>query len=125
LVERLLGKPAKQTAEQQRTSAGLTKLDAFIRGLVTERLRKESIPGRRFRNVHAALVVRKLVTRRFAFPCWVLAYRYRSELYRVVISGHNADCLVGSAPYSAAKIVGVVCGGALVLALVSWLVLAL
>lgn len=103
-------------------SAARGRVAAFIQRLVTDRLQQESIPGRRFRNIHAALVLRKLDTRRFAFPCWVLAYRYRGALYRVVISGQNADCLVGSAPYSVAKIFGVVCGGALTLALICLLV---
>jgi len=101
------------------------RVAAFIRRTVADRLQQGHIPGRRFRNVNAALVLRRLVTRRRAFPSWVLAYRYRGALYRVVISGQDAGCLVGSAPYSVAKIVGVVCGGALVLALIVSLILAL
>jgi len=101
------------------------RVAAFIKRLVSERLQQGAIPGRRFRNVHAELVLRRLVTRRMAFPSWVLAYRYRGALYRVVISGQDAGCLVGSAPYSMARIFAVVCGGALAAALVVALILAL
>ena len=105
-------------------SAARGRVAAFIRRMVTDRLQQGSIPGRRFRNVHSALILRKLVTRRLAFPCWVLAYRYRGELYRVVISGQKADCLVGSAPYSVAKIMAVVGGGVLALTLIAFLIAA-
>lgn len=106
-------------------SAARGRVAAFIERLVGDRLQQGSIPGRRFRNVHAALVLRRLVTRRMAFPAWVLAYRYRGSLYRVVISGRDAGCLIGTAPYSLARILAVVCGGALALALVAALIVAL
>jgi hypothetical protein len=106
-------------------SAARGRVDAFIRRNVADRLQQGSIPGRRFRNVRAALVLRRLATRRFAFPSWVLAYRYRGALHRVVISGQNADCLVGSAPFSAAKILAVVCGGIAALALIAIVIAAL
>jgi hypothetical protein len=101
------------------------RVTAFIRRLVSERLQEGPIPGGRFRNVHAAVVLRRLVTRRLAFPAWVLAYRYRGSLYRVVISGQDAGCLVGSAPYSVARILGVICGGALAIALIVALIVTL
>lgn len=102
-----------------RRSAARGRVAAFIRRLVTDRLRTGAIPGRRFRNVHAALVLRELDTRRLAFPSWVLAYRYRGKPYRVVISGQDADCLVGAAPYSVAKILAVIFGGMVTLALIA------
>ncbi len=101
------------------------RVTEFIGRLVSERLQEGTIPGRRFRNVHAALVLRRLVTRRMAFPAWVLAYRYRGSLYRVVISGQDAGCLIGSAPYSVARILAVICGGALALALIAAMIVAL
>jgi hypothetical protein len=108
----------------QRSSARAT-VAAFIRRAVAERLQRGPIPGRRFRNVHAAVVLRRLHTRRFAFPSYVLAYRYRGRLYRVVISGQDAACLVGGAPYSVAKILAVVFGGLLAAAVVIALVAVL
>lgn len=66
---------------------------------------QQHLPGRKHRNVHVACVVRRLVTRRALFPAYVLAYRYQNELYRVVISGQDARCIIGDAPKSWAKIV--------------------
>jgi hypothetical protein len=106
-------------------SSARKRVAAHLDGLVKRRLEREAIPGSRFRNLHAAVVLRRLVTRRFAFPSYVLAYRYRGSLYRVVISGQQASCLIGSAPYSTAKILAVIFGGALALALIVALVAAL
>jgi hypothetical protein len=106
-------------------SSARRRVAAHIGSLVKRRLERDAVPGSRFRNVHAATVLRRLVTRRFAFPSYVLAYRYRGSLYRVVISGHDARCLLGSAPYSTAKILAVVFGGLAALALIVALVAAL
>jgi hypothetical protein len=57
-------------------------------------------------------VLRGLEARRFAFPAWVLAYRYKNRLYRTVLSGQDAGSLKGEAPYSALRIAAAV-GGAL------------
>jgi hypothetical protein len=99
-------------------SSARERVAGFIRRTVTDRLHQGPIPGRRFRNVHAAVVLRRLVTRRFAFPSYVLAYRYRGRLYRVVISGQDMSSLIGSAPYSVARILAVVFGGVLAAAIV-------
>lgn len=103
-------------------SSARERVAAFIRRTVSERLQRGYIPGEKFRNVHAAVVLRRLITRRFAFPSYVLAYRYRGSLYRVVISGQDAGCLVGKAPYSVARILTVVFGGALALAVIAALI---
>jgi len=62
------------------------------------------VPGRTKRNVHAEPLLRSLATTRYAFPAWVLTYRYRGEVHRAVVCGQDATCVVGSAPYSVAKI---------------------
>ena len=106
-------------------SAARGRVGAFIEQLVSERLEREAIPGTRFRNVHAAVALRRLVTRRVAFPSYVLAYRYRGSVYRVVISGQDATCVIGTAPTSTAKILAVVIGGLAALALLVALIAAL
>jgi hypothetical protein len=63
-----------------------------------------------------------LETRRCAFPSYVLAYRYRGRLYRVVISGQDAARLLGSAPVSVAKILGLIFGGLLAISVLIALV---
>jgi hypothetical protein len=106
-------------------SSARKRVAAHLEGLVKRRLEREAIPGSKFRNVHAAVVLRRLVTRRFALPSYVLAYRYRGSLYRVVVSGQDARCLLGSAPYSTAKILAAVFGGLTALALIAALIAAL
>lgn len=106
-------------------SSARKRVAGFIQRLVERRLEKESIPGTRFRNVHASVVLRRLVTRRFAFPSYVLAYRYRSSLYRVVLSGQDPGCVVGTAPYSTAKILALIAVGAVAVACFAALIAAL
>lgn len=75
-----------------------------LRNLSLNHVQQHEIPGSSFRNVHVSLVVQGLVTRRLSLPAYVLVYRYRRRLYRVVIGGQDTNCLIGSAPYSKIKI---------------------
>jgi hypothetical protein len=106
-------------------SVARRRVMAFIQSRVRQRLEQGIIPGTRYRNVHAAVVLRRLVTRRFAFPSYVIAYRYRGSLHRVVLSGQDAACLIGSAPYSVAKILAAVVSGVLGFAVVAALLVAM
>jgi hypothetical protein len=58
-------------------------------------------------------LLQRLETRRLSFPAWVLAYRYRERLYRVVISGQDAAVIQGQTPISYGRIAGVVLLGLL------------
>ncbi|HEX8539138.1 MAG TPA: zinc ribbon domain-containing protein, partial [Cystobacter sp.] len=80
-------------------------------------VQREHIPGRRFRNVHVAVVLSRRETRRYALPAYVLAYRYRREVYRVVVHGQDPAMVLGEAPVSVLKVVLVVLGVLLALAL--------
>jgi hypothetical protein len=95
------------------------KIAAVIDRLAGERLQQGAIPGSRFRNVHVSTLLRRLVTGRYAFPAYVMAYRYRNRLYRFVLSGQDSTCLLGKAPYSALKIAATVIGGAALIMLLS------
>ena len=106
-------------------SSARKRVTAFIQQMVKVRLERRIIPGTRFRNIHAAAVLRRLVTRRFAFPSYVMAYRYRGLLYRVVLSGQDGACVIGTAPYSVIKILALVFGGALALAFIAALIAVL
>ena len=79
-----------------------------VERLARRRLEKRHLPGRRVRNLKTATVLRGLEARRYAFPAWVLAYRYKKRLFRTVLSGQDASCLMGEAPYSAARFAAVV-----------------
>jgi len=69
---------------------------------------RQYVPGSAIRNLHAAVLPKRLSTRRWAFPCYVLAYRYRDRLYRAIVHGQDARIVFGAAPYSLAKILAVV-----------------
>ncbi|MFP6766345.1 MAG: hypothetical protein VB858_22130, partial [Planctomycetaceae bacterium] len=64
----------------------------------------------RYRNVHVSVLLRALVTRRLSFPAWVLAYRYRDRLYRVVVCGQDGSRVAGNAPLSMTKVLLVTLG---------------
>jgi hypothetical protein len=87
-----------------RRSAARRSIVSVIEDMARRRLEGGVIPGRRFRNLHVAILLRRLTTRRCAFPVYVMAYRYRDRLYRFLVSGQDAACLLGQAPYSMAKI---------------------
>ncbi len=74
------------------------------------------VPGSRFRNVHVAVLLRSLSTRRIVLPAYVLSYRYRGEVHRAIVHGQDARLTFGSAPWSYRKIAAVVLVVALVVA---------
>jgi hypothetical protein len=100
-------------------SSARQQVRAQIRRIVTHRLEGGHIPGTRYRHLHMSILLRRLVTRRMAFPAWVIAYRYRSKLYRFVLSGQDAECLMGDAPLSIAKIAATIVGGVVLLAVLA------
>ena len=91
----------------QRSQARKQVTDA-LEQMAQLHVKGSQIPGTRFRNLHVSLVLQNLVTRRLSFPAYVMAYRYRGQLYRLVINGQDKTLLSGNAPYSMAKIAGVV-----------------
>jgi len=97
-------------------SAARARLVEAVERLARQRLTERHLPGTRFRNLSTATVLRGLDARRAAFPAWVLAYRYRKKLYRAVLSGQDASCLVGDAPLSALRIAAVIGAAAVVIA---------
>ena len=109
----------REEFDVQRSAARALVLST-LRRVGAARLARQEVPGSRCRNLHFEPLLRALDTQRLAFPAWVLAYKYRGELYRVVISGQDASCVRGKAPFSFAKLfllIGLILGGVLVLAL--------
>jgi hypothetical protein len=82
------------------------------------------VPGRKLRNLRVAVLLRRLTTRRYAFPSYVLAYRYDDRLYRAVVHGQDASVVIGQAPYSYVRIALVVLAVVGGLALVAFLLFA-
>lgn len=69
-----------------------------------DQLRAGIIPGSRFRNVAVELLLRGLSSERLLLPTYVLAYRYRSRVYRVLVHGQDPDHVIGEAPRSPWKV---------------------
>jgi len=85
-------------------SAARGRIVEAIQRIAEERIKGREAPGSRFRNFHAAIHLRGLLTRRLAFPAYAIAYRYRGRLYRTVISGQDSECVIGQAPVSLTKL---------------------
>jgi hypothetical protein len=111
------GRPTVEQFDIRRSAARHRVAEAMSR-LAEHRVKDGFIPGSRFRNFSAAILLRRLVTRRYAFPAWVIAYRYRGRLYRTVISGQDSTRVLGRAPYSVWKILGAIGAALLAVALV-------
>jgi hypothetical protein len=90
--------------ELQRSQARQQIIEA-IQAIAAQRVESQHVPGTSFRKTQVSVVLRKLITRRISLPAWILAYRYKGQLYRMVISGQDASYVTGSAPYSVAKII--------------------
>jgi len=71
---------------------------------------QSQVPGSRVRNCHVGVVLHGLVSRRFALPVYVLAYRYDDKPYRAIVHGQDARIAFGDAPLSWRKIMLVVAG---------------
>lgn len=80
--------------------------------MASQHVQHSEIPGSTFRKLNVSVVVRNLITRRLSFPAYVMAYRYKDKLYRVVICGQDQRLVIGDAPYSAAKIALAIFGAA-------------
>ena len=96
---------------------------SLARRLITDAIRrvaaglveKRRVPGSRVRKLKVVPLLRALETRRYAFPAWVMTYRYRDECYRAVVSGQDAAFVHGRAPLSTAKILLVGAAGVVLL----------
>lgn len=80
------------------------QVGSVIESSAAQQIQQNYIPGTRFRNVHVSIVLRRLITKRYSLPAYVLAYRYRNQLHRVVICGQNTQYIIGTSPFSYAKL---------------------
>ena len=83
------------------------------------------VPGRRFRNVHASVLLTGLSTRRVALPVYVLAYRYDGKSYRALVHGTAEGVVMGDAPVSYRRVAVVVLGVVMLIAAIATLVAVL
>ena len=66
------------------------------------------LPGRH-RNLKANVLIEDLHSEPIVLPVWIMAYRYRDQLYRILVNGQSGK-VFGQAPFSYAKaiIVGII-----------------
>lgn len=76
------------------------------------------VPGRA-RNVHVNVRVEAMESEPVLLPVWIMAYRYRDQLFRFLVNGQSGRA-AGQAPTSWAK-VGLVAGIVVVAAVLIWL----
>jgi len=92
---------------------------AAVENMAREHIAKADLPGSRHRNLRVAVVLSGLETSHYALPAYVLAYRYKKKLYRVVVHGQDTGCVLGEKPISWAKVAVTVLVAMAVLVLVA------
>ncbi|MCW5801134.1 MAG: zinc ribbon domain-containing protein [Deltaproteobacteria bacterium] len=101
---------ARRQVQRAIEATAKTRVEAFI-------------PGRRYRNIHAACMLEGMTTHRVALPAWVVTYRYRDAVWRAIVHGQRRDVVVGKSPTDWAKVAVVVLISAVVLAAIAALIL--
>jgi hypothetical protein len=109
---------AIEAFDVQRSAARRRIADAIEMMAVRELQSHGHIPGHRFRNVHASVLLSRLVTGRYVLPAWVTAYRYRGSIYRTIVHGQDPSIVIGEAPLSWTRITVLIAVVLAVLALV-------
>jgi hypothetical protein len=113
---------AVEAFDVQRSAARRRIVDT-IEVMAADDLRRNGhIPGSRFRNVHASVLLSRLVTRRMVLPAWVTAYRYGGTIYRTIVHGQDPSVVMGEAPVSTGKVLLVVGAVIAVIVLIALLV---
>ncbi|HWM84388.1 MAG TPA: hypothetical protein VNO33_01095 [Kofleriaceae bacterium] len=95
---------AVEAFDVQRSAARRHIVETIEAMAVEDLQRHGHIPGRRFRNVHASVLLSRLLTRRYGLPAWVTAYRYRGSVYRTIVHGGDPSIVMGEAPVSWSKV---------------------
>jgi hypothetical protein len=103
--------------DTQRSAARRTIVEAIESIAERQLIEHGHIPGRTFRNVRTSVLLSRLATRRVVLPSWVLAYRYKGSLYRSIVHGQDVGMVFGEAPVSWGKILALVLGAVLLVAL--------
>ena len=103
-------------------SAARRLIARALEGVAAEHA-KPQIPGSTYRNLHVSVLPTRLTSSHWAFPAWVMAYRYDGEVYRAIVHGQDPRCVIGKAPYSWTRIF-MVAGGVLVLITLIGLIVA-
>ncbi len=88
---------AVERFDVQRSVARAHLVESIHRAAAAQ-LVKTTIPGRRTRKVRVSALLSSMQTRRLALPSYVLAYRYKGELFRAVVHGQDVRYVWGRTP---------------------------
>jgi predicted RNA-binding Zn-ribbon protein involved in translation (DUF1610 family) len=69
---------------------------------------QQSIPGS-IRNLHINVRIQEMRSVPMLLPIWIMVYQYRNEPFRVLVNGQTGE-VYGTAPFSYAKLTGVIAG---------------
>jgi hypothetical protein len=99
------GPPGAQVELFDVTRSGARRqILAAVESTARTHIARADLPGRRHRNLNAAVALSGLHTAHYALPAYVLAYRYGKKLYRVVVHGQDPSCVLGEKPISWGKV---------------------
>jgi hypothetical protein len=84
-----------------------------LENLETQHCTSEYVPGTA-RNVHVNVQITEMAGEPVLLPVWIMAYRFRDELYRFLVNGQTGRA-TGQAPVSWAKIFMAIVIGILIL----------
>jgi len=69
---------------------------------------QQSVPGS-VRNLNANVRIQDMRCFPMLIPIWIMVYQYRDQPYRVLVNGQTGE-VYGTAPFSYAKLTGVIAG---------------
>jgi len=69
---------------------------------------QQSVPGS-VRNLNANVRIRDIRCSPMLIPIWIMVYQYQNQPYRVLVNGQTGE-VYGTAPFSYAKLTGVIAG---------------
>lgn len=87
----------------QRSVARMHMIESIHRAAAAQ-LAQTAIPGNRKRNIKVSALLSSLKTQRYALPSYVLAYRFKGELYRAVVHGQDQRYVWGRTPRTYARL---------------------
>ena len=83
---------------------------------------QQTVPGS-VRNLNTNVRIQDMRSSPMLLPIWIMVYQYRNQPYRVLVNGQTGE-VYGAAPFSYAKLIGVI-GGVIALLLIAFVLIAL
>ena len=100
----------------------LAHIESYGRAAVKD---VSELRGAETRKINAVGYLKGLRTQNVSLPAYILAYRYKGKLYRVVINGQDASVSCGEYPVSAVKVIAFILAVLIGFVVMSWISLIL